>query len=425
MIYTVKVGAWVMHVLRWIVVGGVVGVLAGASSAFFLETLDWATETRQENPWLLWLLPVAGLLMGFVYHTFAGRAAAGNNLIIDEIHEPSAWIPRRMAPLIYAATIVTHLCGGSAGREGTAIQMSGSLSDGLVNRFARFSGSDRRLVLISAISGGFGAVFGVPIAGCIFGLEVQSAGRIRHDAIVPALAASLVGNEVVAALGVEHQPLPVIEGLDLEPVLALKMILAGALFGLTAIAFVHITHIVKRTFGRVLSWPPLRPFVGGVAVIALTYLVDTRDYLGLSLPLIDASFETAFSVALFAFAWKLLFTAVTLGSGFQGGEVTPLFVIGATLGATLGHVLHAPIPVFAAMGMVAVFAGAANTPIACIVMGVELFGSGAIVPIAIACVGSYVFSAEHGIYSSQRGPTTKRRRLTTSVAAADPDRRDR
>lgn len=390
------------HLARWIVLGGVVGVLAGASSAAFLESLRWATDARGDQPWLLWLLPVAGLVVGLVYHEYGGRAAAGNNLIIDEIHEPTAWIPRRMAPLVYVATVITHLFGGSAGREGTAIQMSGSLSDAIVNRVAGFSGTDRRLVLIAAISGGFGAVFGVPVAGCVFGLEVQSFGRFRHDAIVPALAAAVVGDEVVDALGVEHTPLPAVAGVELDPSLVLKILLAGLAFGLTAIVFSELVHGLKHVFARAVVWPPLRPFLGGVAVVALTYAAGTRDYLGLSIPLITESFDPVVTVALFAFAWKLLFTVVTLGAGFQGGEVTPLFVIGATLGATLGHALDAPVPLFAAMGFVAVFAGATNTPIACTVMGVELFGAASIVPIAIACIASYTFSARRGIYASQR-----------------------
>lgn len=394
------------HLARWIVLGTGVGVLAGLSSALFLESLRWATDTRVEHGWLLWLLPVAGLVVGLAYEGLAGRAAQGNNLILDEIHEPTAWIPRRMAPLVYTATVVTHLFGGSAGREGTAIQMSGSLTDGIITRAARLTGTDRRMILVAAISGGFGAVFGVPIAGFVFGLEVQSLGRIRHDAIVPALTASVVGHWVVGGLGVDHTPVPVLGAVDLGPLLLAKMLLAGIAFGAAAIAFAELTHGIKHLFAITVAWAPLRPFIGGFAVIGLTYAVGTRDYLGLSVLLITDSLSTATGVALFAFAWKLLFTAVTLGAGFQGGEVTPLFVIGATLGATLGDVLDAPIPLFAAMGFVAVFAGATNTPIACTIMGIELFGTAAIVPLAIACVASYTFSAPRGIYGSQRVDTT-------------------
>jgi H+/Cl- antiporter ClcA len=409
-----RYSALLVHVARWVLVGGVVGVLAGLSSAAFLETLRWATETRGEHGWLLWLLPVAGFVIGYVYHAHGGRASGGNNLIIDEIHEPTVWIPRRMAPLVYLATVGTHLFGGSAGREGTAIQMSGSLSDGIVNRVARFSGTERRLVLIAAISGAFGAVFGVPVAGFVFGLEVQAVGSIRHDAIIPALTASVVGDRVVRRLDVQHTAIPVLGAVDLGPALFAKLVVAGLAFGVTAIVFVELVHRVKHVFAARVTWPPLRPLFGGMAVIGLTYLVDTRDYLGLSLPLITRSLDvaTAAKVAMFAFALKLVFTVVTLGSGFHGGEVTPLFVIGATLGATLGDALHAPIPLFAAVGFVAVFAGASNTPIACTIMGVELFGAGLIVPLAIGCVTAYVLSGERGIYVAQRVSVAKPRSTT-------------
>jgi H+/Cl- antiporter ClcA len=395
------------HTARMAVLGGGVGVLAGVSSAAFLATLTWATDTREAHGWLLFLLPVAGLVIGVVYLHLAGTAAAGNDLIIDEIHTPAAWIPRRMAPLVYGATVVTQLCGGSAGREGTAIQMSGSLTDLVSRRLFPLGAAERRLLLIAAIAGGFGAVFGVPIAGLVFALEVQSIGRIRHDAIVPALAASIVGDRVVALLGVQHLAVPTIGPVDLSVGLAAKAIVAGVAFGVTATAFIELTHALRRGSARLLRWSPWRPFVGGCVVIALTGLAGTRAYLGLSLPLITAALAGGAGVAVMAFAWKLLFTAVTLGSGFQGGEVTPLFVIGATLGSTLGWALHAPTPLFAAMGFVAVFAGATNTPIACTVMAIELFGSGPIVPVAMACVLSYVCSSHRGIYTSQRIAVSK------------------
>ncbi len=399
--------------VRWVGLGSIVGVLAGLSSAAFLELLDRVTDTRLEQPWLLWLLPLAGFAIGLVYHFGAGTAAAGNGLLLEEIHEQRTWIPRRMAPLVLGSTLVTHLFGGSAGREGTAIQMSGSISDNLVSRTARFTGADRRLVLTAAVAGGFGAVFGVPFAGCIFALEVPTAGRFRHDGLVPALTAAVVGDQVVRRLGVEHTPFPVVVPVDLTVGLIAKLVAVGIAFGLAARVFTGVLHACKRLFQRLIGWAPLRPLVGGIVVVALTYVVDTRDYLGLSLPLMLDSFGTdAFGrgsvgagvvgVATFAFAWKLVFTVITLGSGFQGGEVTPLFVIGATVGATVGDVLGAPVALFAAMGVVAVFSGATKTPIACTVMGVELFSAAIIVPLAIGCVLAYLLSGDDGIYSGQR-----------------------
>ena len=391
----------VVHLVRWVVLGSLVGVLAGVSSAVFLETLQRVTDLRVAHGWLLFLLPVAGIVIGAAYHYLGGNADRGNSLIIDEIHDPVAWVPRRMAPMVFLGTVVTHLFGGSAGREGTAIQMSGSLTD-LASRVLRLNRADRRIMLIAAISGGFGAVFGVPIAGCVFGLEVQAVGRVRYDALVPALAAPLVGDLVVRALGVTHTLQPQLAEVNLSLTLVGKVALAGLAFGLSSIAFSELTHGIKRLLSATVRWAPVRPVVGGLAVIALAGLAGTRDYLGLSVPLITLATAGGAGIIAAAFAWKLLFTAITLGSGFQGGEVTPLFVIGATLGVTMGRLLDVPIPLMAAVGFVAVFAGATNTPLACTIMGVELFGSGALVPFAVGCVVSYIFSSHRGIYGTQR-----------------------
>ena len=392
----------IVRVARWIVFGSVVGVLAGLSSAAFLTSLDWATATRQDHPWVLWLLPLAGFVMGLAYWRLGGTSERGNNLVIDEIHEPTAWLPRRMAPLVFVATVVTNLFGGSAGREGTALQMSASLSDGVFRRVIPIGAPDRRVLLISAISGGFGAVFGVPVAGAVFGLEVHSRGRIRHDAIVPALTASFVGDRIVHLLDVPHLPTPVIGVVDLDIGLLAKIVIASVAFAWAAIAFIVLTHVVKDVLARFVGWPPLRPLIGGTVVVLMTLAVGTRDYLGLSLPLIEDALTGGVGLAAFAFGGKLVFTAVTLGSGFQGGEVTPLFVVGSTLGATLAVAMDAPVPLFAALGFVAVFAAATKTPIACMIMGVELFGVGPIVPVMIACTLAYALSTHRSIYTSQR-----------------------
>jgi H+/Cl- antiporter ClcA len=390
----------VLHLLRWVALGSIVGVLAGLSSAAFLWTLDRATLAFDEHPALLFGLPLAGLCIGAVYHYGGGRAVEGNNLIIDEIHEPTAWVPRRMAPMVFVGTIVTHLFGGSAGREGTAIQMSGSLTDG-ASRLLRLGPDDRRTMLVAAMAGGFGAVFGVPLAGAVFGLEVQAVGRLRYEALVPSLVASVIGDLVVHRIGIEHTITPDLGHIELAPLLLVKVAVAGVAFGLTAMAFTLTVHWIKRVFARVIPWAPGRPFVGGVLVVLMTLAVGNRLYNGLSVGLTEASLFGG-PVPTWAFLAKLLFTAVTLGSGFVGGEVTPLFVMGATLGATLGGVLHVPVPLLAALGFVAVFAGASNTPLACTIMGVELFGGGAVGYVAVACVMAYIFSSHSGIYGSQR-----------------------
>jgi len=402
---------------KWLVLGSVIGVLAGVSSAVFLFGLAWVTTAREATGWLLYLLPVGGLAVGLAYHLFGGTSAQGNNLILDEIHGLAAggpkpargrrWVPRRLAPLVLLGTWVTHLFGGSAGREGTAIQMSGSLADGFA-RLTRLRDEDRRLVLIAAVSGGFASVFSVPLAGAVFALEVQSVGRVRYDALVPSLTAAMVGNLTMHALDLPHDVTPHVElaPVALTLVLLAKVAVAALAFGLVSVAFSELVEGTRRAFAVLVGWPPLRPFLGGVAVVALTFVAGTRDYLGLSLPLIEQA-VTGGAVLWYAFALKLLFTVVTLGSGFQGGEVTPLFVIGATLGAALAGPLGVPTELLAAVGFVAVFGAATNTPLACTIMGLELFGSAALPYLAVGCVVAYVFSSHRGIYGAQRLATGK------------------
>ncbi len=376
----------------------IVGLLAGVSSAAFLLTLDWATSKRLEYPALLFGLPLAGLAIGLAYHYGGGRAVEGNNLIIDEIHDSQAWVPRRMAPMIFVGTVITQLFGGSAGREGAAIQMSGSLTDWL-SRSVRVTASHRRVLLVAAISAGFGAVFGVPLAGAVFGLEVQRRTGEHLNAVLPCLIASLTGSAIVNWLGITHTLTPDLGHIELSFVVLMKVTLAAVAFGLVGTVFSAFVHAIKWGFARLIRWFPARPFVGGLIVVALSVLWQTRIYNGLSIGLIESSLFGG-PVPTWAFAAKLLLTAMTLGSGFVGGEVTPLFVIGATLGASLAVVLDLPIPFLAALGCVAVFGGAANAPIACTIMGLELFGLGAAPYFMLACAVSFAWSSHRGLYSA-------------------------
>jgi len=314
-------GRLILWLLRWIVLGIGVGVLAGLSSALFLKMLEWSTRSFAEHGWLLYLLPVAGLAMGCLYHYTGGRSIEGNVLVIDEIHEPRTGIPRRMAPLVLISTVGTNLFGGSAGREGTAIQMSASLTDNAA-RILHLSRPERRTLLVAGISAGFGAVFGVPLAGAVFGLEVQSIGRVRYEALVPSLTGALVGDLIVRGLGIHHTPVPQLGPVDLDAWLILKIALAGLVFGLVSALFIEAVHLVKRLGARLTGWPPARPVIGGVLVVALTLLVGNRSYNGLSIPLAVNALD-GHDPGLQVFALKLIFTAVTLGFGFYGGEVTP------------------------------------------------------------------------------------------------------
>ncbi|WP_334072791.1 MULTISPECIES: voltage-gated chloride channel family protein [Paenibacillus] len=394
--------------IKWLLLGSAVGVMAGSASAFFLLSLDFVTGQRLTHGWLLYLLPAGGALISHMYMKFGENSGKGNNLILERIQNGTERIPLRMAPLVLIGTLGTHLFGGSAGREGTAVQMGGSLAEWFGN-VIRIDETERKILLMCGISGGFGSVFGTPLAGTVFGLEVAVFGLISHRALIPCFAASFVGDLVaIKVWGVHHLhyamgPVPALSGAVL-----LKVVLASILFGLAALCFSGLTHALKRQFTRLLPNPVLKSALGGLLIIGFVYVLGTRDYLGLGIPLISDSFHSeGEGISPLAFLWKLLFTALTLGTGYQGGEVTPLFAIGSTLGHTLAGWLHLYAPFLAGLGFVAVFSGAANTPLACFIMGIELFGSEGALYLFIACMVSYAFSGHSGIYSSQQIGTPK------------------
>jgi H+/Cl- antiporter ClcA len=406
-----------MSVLRWTLILVPMAALVGTLCAAFLWSLDAATQARFDRPWLLYLLPVGGAATALLYHLTGRSVEAGNNLIVEQIHEPGGGVPLRMAPLVFIGTIATHLFGGSAGREGTAVQLGGSLASAIASLF-NLDAPSIRVLLMAGVAAGFGAVFGTPLAGAVFALEVLAVGRIEYGGIVPCLLAALVGDWTCQAWGIHHTTYHIAyatsgSALLVEPLLLAEAALAGVAFGLTGLVFAEANHALGGLLKRRVPYGPARAALGGLIVIALVWIVGTRAYLGLGVwstvpgdPTI-AGFFTG-PADRWSWALKMLFTVVTLSAGFKGGEVTPLFFIGAALGNALGWLLGAPLDLFAGLGFVAVFAGAANTPLACAIMGIELFGAAHAVPIAVACFVAYICSGHNGIYLSQRIAVPKR-----------------
>ncbi len=405
------------RLVQWVFLGTLVGVAIGAASALFLWLLELATNYRTSHGAIVFALPLAGLAMGLLLQKWGGPVRRGNNLVIDTVHDSSERIPLSVAPWILGGTVITHLFGGSGGREGAAVQMGAALADEISRRI-RVQPHTRTQLLAAGVAGGFGAVFGTPIAGAIFGLEVVHLGKIEYSSLVPALVAAVVGDFTVRTIGIRHSAFPRIDALTIDPLLAAKWTLVGVLVAFVAIAFIELTHKIRALLDRRVNSLGVQMFFGGLAVVGLWQIVGTSDYLGLSTPMMMNAFQEP--SAWYAFALKLLFTAVTLGAGFLGGEVTPLFVIGATLGSALAGPLGLPLALTAGVCMAAMFAAASNTPLALSIMAVELLGANALPHVVIVCVVAYLMTGSRSIYPSQRllrekgsasplaGPTTLR-----------------
>ena len=389
--------------IQWIVICALIGFISGSASAFFLVSLEWVTQIREHNTWVIWLLPIGGLIIGLLYHYYGASVVKGNNLLLEEYENPQKLIPFKMAPLVLIGTLTTHLVGGSAGREGTAVQMGGAIADRFSNWF-QLDKIDRKTILILGISAGFASVFGTPLAGALFALEVVYFSKINFKSVVLSFAVAYAAYYTVELWQVQHTHysisyLPEINGMNIVWTMG-----TGILFGLAAMLFSRTTHFWSQLFSKYIHYAPIRPLIGGAVLAIILFYIGTTKYIGLGVPEIVNAFSTPNKS--YDFLIKILFTSFTLGAGFKGGEVTPLFFVGATLGSALSVIVPLPIALLAGMGFVAVFSGATHTPIACTVMGIELFGIESGLFIVIACVVAYFTSGAVGIYHSQivKGP---------------------
>lgn len=383
--------------LKWIFICLLIGILSGTASAFFLESLHWVTNYREAHNWIIWFLPLGGLLIGLGYYYYGSDVVKGNNLLLEEYENPQKTIPLKMAPLVLLGTLITHLFGGSAGREGTAVQMGGAIADQFTKIF-NLDNSERKILIILGISAGFASVFGTPLAGAIFAVEVLYFSKINIKSIILSFLVAFIASFTVDLWQVKHThyTIPNIPEMNFKALLLAIGI--SILFGFAAMLFSRSTHFWSKLFSKI-KYPPLRPFIGGLILSIIIAFFDVQKFIGLGVPVIVDAFTTPNSN--YDFLLKILFTGFTLGAGFKGGEVTPLFYIGATLGSALSLFVPLPIALLAGMGFVAVFSGATHTPIACTIMGMELFGIQPGIFIAIACTIAYFSSGSVGIYKSQ------------------------
>ena len=381
--------------LKWLVIGGLVGGVGGVVGALFHLGVSYATEVRLAHPWVLYLLPAGGLVIAGLYKLckLEGR---GTNAVIESVHFGKE-VPVLLVPLIFVSTVITHLCGGSAGREGAALQIGGGIGY-RTGRLLHLGEKDLPLATLCGMSGVFSALFGTPLTATVFALEVISVGVLYYAGLVPCITAAMVGYLVSLWMGVPPTRftvvMPALDGWTLLLVVVLAILCA-----LVSILFCRGLHVTEHLAERLMKNSYLRAAAGGAVIIALTLLLGTTDYNGAGMDVISRALTGEAS----GWAWllKLLFTAVTIGCGFKGGEVVPSFFVGATFGCAAGALLGLPPGFAAAIGLVAVFCGAVNCPIASVVLSVELFGADAMLYFAIACAISYVLSGYCGLYSSQ------------------------
>jgi H+/Cl- antiporter ClcA len=397
-----KFNSTIVSGVKWLAIYLIVGGIVGSATAFFLQSLDYVTLLRTNHIWVVYFLPMAGLLIGLLYYYYGDAANKGNNLLIEthqslENGETPKPIPFKMAPMVFISTLLTHIAGGSAGREGTAVQMGGAIADQFTGLF-KLNTADRKTILIIGISSGFAAVFGTPLAGAIFALEILSIKKVKINQVFASFFVAYIAHYSCLAWQVKHTiySIPNIPAISLTTLA--WAIVAGIIFGLTALAFTSTGRLFENIFNKI-KFEPLRPFIGGIIIALFIVVFNSTKFIGLGIPTIQDAFIN--NAGQFDFVIKLILTSFTLSAGFKGGEVTPLFFIGATLGNILIWFIPLPMALLAGMGFVAVFSGATNCVFASIALGLELFGIKAGVYIGLASVVAYFTSGPNGIYSAQ------------------------
>ena len=382
----------------WLFMAGLTGVGVGAFSSAFSFCLKKVTMLRGEYPFLLYFLPAGGIVIVLLYHLCGVRQDKGTNIIMTAVHGKDQDVPAYMAPLIFAATIITHLFGGSAGREGAALQMGASIGN-TIGRLFKFEEGDRKLLVMSGMSAAFSAVFGTPLAAAIFPMEMISVGIMHYAALVPCVFSSIVANRFAVNMGINPEAF-MIHGIpELTFLNSAKIVLLGIFCAGLSVVFCLFLKGAGLFYSKFFKNAYIRAMAGGFLVIGMTLLIGTYDYNGAGTEMIAKAIEG--SVPAYAFLLKMLLTALTLAAGYKGGEIVPAFFTGTTFGCLFGHVFGISPSLCAATGMLALFCGVTNCPIASMLIGFELFGFEGVPYILIAISISYMLSGYHGLYKEQ------------------------
>ncbi len=383
--------------LKWLVISTAAGLILGLVGSAFYHCLSIANEFRTEHPQIIFCLPLSGLVIVFLYR-MAKDDGLNTNLILSSIHSDEN-VPLKITPLIFISTVITNLFGGSSGREGAAVQIGGGIGYylGGVIKLDEF---DRRVLTMCCVSAAFSAVFGTPIAAAIFAIEVVSVGIMYYSALVPCAIASLTANTVAEALDCRSEQFHVLYITNFKFGTGVRSLVVAIAASLVSILFVMALKQSEHLFKKFFKNQYLRVFVGGLIIVGLTLLMRTTDYNGVGIPVMERAFRG--EVVPWAFLMKIIFTAITLGCGFKGGEIMPSFYIGSTLGCFIGRYLGISPSLCAAVGMVSVFCGVTNCPIASLIISLELFGMEGIEYYLLAIAVSYMLSGYYGLYSTQK-----------------------
>lgn len=384
--------------LRWVIVAPITGIIVGLVGVVFVKGLGFVTGYRETHPYIILGLPIAGLFIVALYKICHYEKDKGTNLIISTIHAKTE-IPLRMAPLIFISTITTHLFGGSAGREGAALQLGGSIGNQL-GRWFKLDEHDTRTIIMCGMSAAFSSIFGTPMAAVIFAMEVNSVGIMHYSAFVPCVFSSLVASMVANHFGVYAEAFGVIEEISFTLGSAGKIVILGMLCALLSVIFCRALHIGHNLYKKYFKNPYIRIAAAGIFIIALTTLLRTSAYSGSGAHLIEEAI--AGHCPPDAFFWKMIFTVLTLGAGFRGGEIVPSFTIGATFGCLFGTIFGLSPSLCAAVGMISMFCGVTNAPIASMIIGFELFGFGFMKYLLLGVSISYMLSGYFSLYSEQK-----------------------
>jgi len=383
---------------RWIVIAIITGIVVGGVGAAFVKSLSLVTGLRISHPYLLLGLPIAGIVIVALYKICNYENDRGTNLVISTIHAETE-IPLRMAPLIFISTLLTHLFGGSAGREGAALQLGGSIGN-QIGRWLKLDENDTRTIVMCGMSAAFSSIFGTPMAAVIFALEVNSVGIMQYSAFVPCVFSSLVASMFAEYLGIHAESFGTAEKVEFGLLPAGKIMLLGILCAVLSVAFCQILHTASHLYKKLFKNPYIRIAVAGLLIIGLTTILGTSAYSGAGVNIIEEAI--AGHCAPDAFFWKMIFTALTLGAGFKGGEIVPSFTIGAAFGCLFGTLSGLSPSLCAAVAMISMFCGVTNSPIASMIIGFELFGFDIMKYLLIGVSISYMLSGYYSLYHEQR-----------------------